>query len=143
MRAILKTYASVTGDRLKQPDGGDWLMVRRTYDGWNYSPLDQITPENVKRLQPLWVFSTGAMNGHEAPALVNRGVMFVATPGNQVIALDAKTGALLWRYKRPLPEDVVLIHPTSRGVVPHGYKVSFASCDAVVVARDGGTGNAV
>ncbi len=32
--------------------------------------------------------------------------MFVATPGNQVIALDAKTGAMLWRYRRPLPEDV-------------------------------------
>jgi len=138
--AILKTYAAVTVDRLKQPDGGDWLMVRRTYDGWNYSPLDQITPENVKRLQPLWVFSTGAMNGHEAPALVNRGVMFVATPGNQVIALDAKTGALLWRYKRPLPDDVVLIHPTSRGVALHGDKVFFASGEAVLVALDARTG---
>jgi alcohol dehydrogenase (cytochrome c) len=141
--AILKTYAAVTVDRLKQADGGDWLMVRRTYDGWNYSPLDQITPENVKRLQPLWVFSTGAMNGHEAPALVNRGVMFVATPGNQVIALDAKTGALLWRYKRPLPDDVVLIHPTSRGVALHGDKVFFASGEAVLVALDARTGKEV
>ena len=40
-------------------------------------------------------------NGHEAPPIVNNGVMFVATPGNQVIALDAKTGTLLWRYQPP------------------------------------------
>src|SRR5262245_6839186 len=116
MPAILKAYSAVTADRLKGPDPGEWLMVRRTYDGWNYSPLDQITPGNVTRLQPLWVFATGATNGHEAPVLVNHGVMFVSTPGNQVIALDAKKGTLLWRYKRPLPEDVVLVHPTSRGV---------------------------
>ena len=42
--------------------------------------------------------------------------MFVATPGNQVIAIDAKTGGVLWRYRRPLPEDVILLHATSRGV---------------------------
>ena len=83
MPAILKAYAAVTTDRLKQPAAGDWLMVRRTYDGWNYSPLDQITPQNANRLQPLWVSSTGATNGHEAPPLVNRGVMFVSTPGNR------------------------------------------------------------
>ncbi|HXI30445.1 MAG TPA: PQQ-dependent dehydrogenase, methanol/ethanol family [Vicinamibacterales bacterium] len=140
MPAILKTYAAVTAARLKQPDAGDWLMVRRTYDGWNYSPLDQITRSNATRLQPLWVFATGATNGHEAPALVNRGVMFVATPGNQVLALDAKRGALLWRYRRPLPEDVVLAHPTSRGVALYGDKVFFAAGEAVLVALDAATG---
>jgi len=143
MPAILKAYAAVTADRLKQPDAGDWLMVRRTYDGWNYSPLDQITPQNANRLQPLWVFSTGATNGHEAPPLVNRGVMFVSTPGNQVIALDAKRGTVLWRYRRPLPEDVVLLHPTSRGVALHGDRVFFAAGDAVLVALDARTGKEI
>ena len=90
--AVLENYAPVTAERLKKPDDGDWLMVRRTYDGWGYSPLDQITPGNVARLQPVWVVSTGVNNGHEAAPIVNNGVMFVATPGNQVIALDAKTG---------------------------------------------------
>ena len=87
-------------------------MIRRTYDGWGYSPLSQINTDNVKRLQPAWVFSTGAENGHEAPPIVVNGVMFVATPGNQVIAINAKTGTLLWRYRRPLPTPVVLLHPT-------------------------------
>jgi alcohol dehydrogenase (cytochrome c) len=143
MPAILKSYAAVTFERLKQPDASDWLMVRRTYDGWSYSPLDRITAKNAKRLQPVWVYSTGATNGHEAPPIVNRGVMFVVTPGNQVIALNAKTGAPLWRYWRPLPEDVVLTHPTSRGVALYGDKVYFAAGEAVLVALDARTGKEV
>src|ERR1041385_3679353 len=95
--ALLQNYKLVTAERLKKPEDGDWLMARRTYDGWGYSPLSQITTENVKRLQPVWVFATGATNGHEAPPIVNNGVMFVVTPGNQVIAIDAKTGGQLWR----------------------------------------------
>src|ERR1700690_4197476 len=97
---LLQNYQPITADRLAKPADSDWMMVRRTYDGWGYSPLTQITPQNVQRLQPAWVFSTGVNSGHEATPLVNNGVMFVATPGNQVIALDAATGSLLWRYRR-------------------------------------------
>ena len=53
---VLQRYPAVTVDRLRNPAPGDWLMNRRTYDGWGYSPLDQITPANVARLNPLWVF---------------------------------------------------------------------------------------
>ena len=56
-------------------------MVRRTYDGWGYSPLDQITAANAARLQPAWIHSTGMTSGHEAPPIVANGVMFVAVPG--------------------------------------------------------------
>ena len=59
MPAILQSYKPVDAERLKKPADGDWLMVRRTYDGWGYSPLDQITAANVTRLQPVWSFSTG------------------------------------------------------------------------------------
>jgi hypothetical protein len=52
MPAALKDYKDVTDERLKNPDAGDWLMVRRTWDGWGYSPLDEVTPANVARLQP-------------------------------------------------------------------------------------------
>ena len=89
---ILDRYRAVTSERLLKPADGDWLMVRRTYDGWGYSPLAQITPANVGRLQPVWMLATDANNGHEAPPIVSDGVMFVATPGNQVIALDATNG---------------------------------------------------
>src|SRR5262245_37839632 len=141
--AILQSYKPVTTDRLKKPEDGDWLMARRTYDGWGYSPLEKMTPGNVTRLQPVWSFSTGVTNGHQAPPIVNNGVMFVATPGNQVIALDARTGDLLWRYRRPLPEDVILLHATSRGVALHGNKVLFAAGEAVLVAIDAKTGKEI
>ena len=54
------------------------------------------------------------INGHEAAPLINNGVMFVATPGSQVIALDAKTGSITGDHRRPPPEDVIVLHPTTR-----------------------------
>ena len=71
----------MTADRLKRPEPQNWLMIRGTYDGWGYSPLDQLTPANVARLEPVWMMATGMDRGHEAPPLVNNGVMFVSTPG--------------------------------------------------------------
>src|SRR5690242_13043142 len=56
---ILQNYKPVTAERLLKPEDSDWPMVRRTYDGWGYTPLDQITPANVARLHPAWVFATG------------------------------------------------------------------------------------
>jgi len=140
---ILQNYKPVTAERLLKPEDGDWLMVRRTYDGWGYTPLDKITPANVARLQPVWVFATGQTNGHEAAPIVNNGVMFVATPGNQVIALDARTGAILWRYRRELVDDRIVLHPTSRGVALYDGKVFFAAGEAVLVAIDAKTGKEV
>ena len=92
MPAVLRNYQPVTAERLKNPEDGNWLSIRRTYDGWGYSPLTQITAANVKGLKPVWVFSTGETKVHEAAPLVNNGVMFVSTPNNQVIALDVRTG---------------------------------------------------
>jgi alcohol dehydrogenase (cytochrome c) len=139
----LQTYQAVTAARLSTPADGDWLMVRRTYDGWGYSPLSLISRNTVGRLQPVWVFATGVTNGHQAPPIVNNGVMFVATPANQVIALDAATGDLLWRYKRPLPEDLIVLHATSRGVALYGDRVFFAASEAMLVALDAKTGREV
>ena len=141
--SILQNYKPVTPDRLKQPEDGDWLMYRCTYDGWGYSPLSQITAENVGKLKPVWTLATGQIEGHQAPPIVNNGVMFVATPGNQVLAIDAKAGNLLWRYKRPIPEDEMFLHPTSRGVGLLGDRVYFAAADAVLVALDAKTGKEV
>jgi alcohol dehydrogenase (cytochrome c) len=143
MPALLQRYQPVSAERLLKPADGEWLMIRRTYDGWGYSPLEQITTANVAQLKPAWVFATGAVNGHEAPPLVNGGVMFVSTPGNQVIAVDAKAGTLLWRYRLPIPDDAVIMHPTTRGVALYGDKVYLAANQAVLVALDARTGQEV
>src|SRR6516162_10578369 len=64
--AVLKNYQPVTAERLKNPEPSNWLSIRGNYDGWGYSPLDQITPANVKNLRPAWVFATGEPRVHEA-----------------------------------------------------------------------------
>ncbi len=143
MPVLLQNYAPITAERLRQPADGDWPMVRRTYDGWGYSPLDRITPANVNRLTPAWVFSTGVNSGHEAAPIVANGVMFVSTPEHRVVAIDAKTGVLLWRYTKQVPDPLVAPHPTTRGIALYGTKVFFAANDAVLVALDARTGTEV
>ncbi|MCY4026916.1 MAG: PQQ-binding-like beta-propeller repeat protein [Acidobacteria bacterium] len=136
-------YTPVTTERLQNPEPDNWLMYRRTYDGWGYSPLDQITTANVGRLKPVWTFSTGVREGHEAPPVVNDGRMFVTTPQNQVFAFDAATGDLLWRYARELPAALQQLHPTNRGVALYGDKVYIGTVDSHVVALDAATGDVV
>ena len=96
---VLRDYRNLTRQRLLQPEDENWLMIRRTYDGWGYSPLEGITPSNVSRLKLVWSQPTGEVGAHQSPPLVNNGVMFVSTPNNQVAPYDAKTGTLLWRYQ--------------------------------------------
>src|SRR5262249_35651745 len=57
VRAEVKNYHPVTADMLKSPPRGDWLMFRGNYYGQSYSPLNQITPANVKSLQLQWVWA--------------------------------------------------------------------------------------
>ena len=136
-------YQPVTAERLRNPEGPNWLMIRRTYDGWGYSPLTEITAANVARLRPVWNVMTGEGRVHEAAPVVNDGVMFVSTPNNQVIALDGKTGALIWRYRRPRPTGAFVLHETNRGVALYGDKVYYAAGEAVLVALDARTGKEV
>jgi alcohol dehydrogenase (cytochrome c) len=133
-------YMAVTDARLASPEPENWLMTKGRYEGWSYSPLDQINTQNVKNLVPVWTFSTGVNSAHESPPIVNDGVMFVSTPNNQVIALDAATGDQLWRYKREIPEGFAAPHNTNRGVALYGDKVYVAGLDAVLVALDAKTG---
>ena len=132
-------YTPVTDQLLQDPPPEDWLMYRRSYDSWGYSPLDQITAANVERLVPAWTFSTSVNSGHQAPPQVHDGVMFVSTPGNQVLGLDARTGELLWRYVRDVPEGCCG-HRTNRGVGLYGDMVFVTTQDAHVVALDALTG---
>ena len=127
-------YSAVSDERLKNPEPENWLSWRGNYQGWGYSPLDQINDKNVKDLVPVWSYATGLSEGHQAPPIVNNGVMFVATPENNIIALDAATGVEKWRYRRKLPKELFQLHPTNRGVGLYKDKVYLATLDACVVA---------
>jgi hypothetical protein len=76
-RAAPAAYPTVTDQRLAQPDDGDWLMYRRTYDGSGFSPLKQITPSNVRQLTLAWSMSTDLLGAHETTSIVNQGGMFI------------------------------------------------------------------
>jgi len=145
MPAVLRHYQPVTAERLRNPEDGNWLMNRRTYDGWGYSPLHQINTGNVARLRPLWVFSSGDVKPHESAPLVNDGVMFVTSPTNQVIAIDVQSGNLLWRYKRSRPDgsNSIIFNDTNRGVALYEDKVYFALPEAVLVALNAKTGQEI
>ncbi|MCY3703557.1 MAG: PQQ-dependent dehydrogenase, methanol/ethanol family [Rhodospirillales bacterium] len=139
----IENYNPVTEDRLDNPEPHNWLQVRGNREGWGYSSLDQINASNVGSLQPAWLFSTGVSEGHQSPPLVNDGVMYVTTPMNQVLALDAATGKRLWRYQRELPEDLFQLHPTNRGPALLGDRLYVALTDCFLVALDARTGEVI
>ncbi|MSR13707.1 MAG: PQQ-dependent dehydrogenase, methanol/ethanol family [Gammaproteobacteria bacterium] len=134
--ADLPKYATVTAERLQHPEPGNWLMYRGSYNSWGYSKLKQITRDNVQRLRPVWTYSTGMLEAHQAPPIVNAGMLFITTPQNHLLALDARSGELVWRYQRELPEDLFQLHPTNRGVALYGDAVYIATVDAHLIALD-------
>jgi alcohol dehydrogenase (cytochrome c) len=140
---LLRSYSVVTKARLLKPEDRNWLQIRRSYDGWGYSPLEEIKPTNVSRLKLVWSAKTDEQGAHQAPPLVNNGVMFISTPNNQVAAYDAVKGTLLWRYKRVRPATAFVAHPSNRGLALYGDKVYYGAGEAVVVALDAKTGKEV
>jgi len=141
--AVADGYSTVTAERLSNPESRNWLMYRGNYEGWGYSPLAQINTGNVKDLKPAWAFSTSVGEGHQSPPIVNDGVMFISTPQNQVVALDAATGVEKWRFQHEISEELFQLHPTNRGVGLFGDNVYLATTDCKVVALNAETGKVV
>ena len=140
-RAVEGPLTPVTDALLQDPPPGDWLNWRRTRDGHGYSPLDQITRANVDQLRLAWVLAIREGNHQTAP-LVHDGVMFLASPGDVVQAIDAVTGDVIWQYRSPLPEDAPQRAPT-RTLALYGDRVFLATADAAIVALDARTGREV
>ena len=99
VRGEVKNYVPVTSDRLKDPPPGDWLMFRGNYHGHSYSPLDQLTPANVKDLQLQWVWAINDSGANQTTPIVHDGVIYLASPSNFVQALDGRTGDLIWETR--------------------------------------------
>ena len=122
----------------------DWLSYGRTYDGQRYVELDQITPANVDRLQPAWVFATGGDNqGLEATPLIRDGVIYLSADDSRVFAIDARTGAKIWGYApeiSPEAERVYCCGSINRGVALLGDLVYVGTMDSRMVALDRATG---
>ncbi|WP_246849404.1 glucose/quinate/shikimate family membrane-bound PQQ-dependent dehydrogenase [Rubellimicrobium arenae] len=105
----------------------DWWAYGRSLRGERWSPLDQITPENVQQLDVAWTYRTGDIAGPDDPAETTYEVtplkvgntVYLCTPHNWVIALDAETGEERWRYDPEIEVRENLQHLTCRGVGYH------------------------
>ena len=135
------SFEPVTDAVLENPSDADWLQWRRTYDGWAYSPLDQINRENVGNLQLAWsrALNPGTV---ELIPLVHDGVMYIPHPGGVVEAVDATDGGLIWRYHRAPPEDGSASGGHTRNIAIYDDKIFYAAPDDLV-ALDARTGSVV
>ena len=131
-----------------QKDPNNWAMQLGDYSGKRYSPLDQITTQNVKNLKVDWSFSTGVLRGHEGGPLVIGDVMYVHTPfPNLVYALSIKEkGKILWKYEPRQDPNVIPVmccDTVNRGVTYADGKIFFGQADNTLVALDAKTGEEV
>ncbi len=134
-------FRPVTDAMLRQPDDGDWLMIRRNYEAWSYSPLAEIDRGNVGELELAWIW---AMNegGWNAPSpIAYDGVLYVAGIGPVVQALDAVTGDLIWEYRVAVATSGY--SGTSRNLAIYGDRLLLATPDARLIALDARTGEKV
>ena len=92
--------ANVDGQRIiaadKEP--GNWMNTGRTYDEQRYSPLKNISDQNVDQLGLAWSYKLDLDRGVEATPIVVDGVMYTTGPFSVVYALDARDGTLIWKY---------------------------------------------
>lgn len=130
-------YTPVTEDMLSNPAPENWMAWRRGHLGQGHSPLAQIDSNNVQDLRIAWALPLPAGTNMNEP-MVRDGVMYVFGFGEQVFALDATNGDVLWRYQRHVAEGVA---PNSKKTMAlYGDKLFVATSDLHLLALDARTG---
>ena len=135
LKGDIPNYVPVTDEMLRNPDAGDWLMVRRNYQGWSYSPLTQITRDNVKNLRLAWVWAMSEGGVNEPMPLAHNGILYLVHTGNIVQALNGRTGELIWEY-RAGPD----VGGAMRNLAIYQDKLFVTTSDARMVALNARTG---
>src|ERR1700683_4830451 len=140
LEAPLEKLTAVTDAMLRDPPPTEWLLWRRTYDGWGFSPLAQISTSNVQQLQLAWSWSM--TNGaSETTPIVHDGVLFIQNYGDSVDALNAGSGDLLWRFEHPAPKG------PNRGfkkmMAIYGDRLFLATSDHTLIALEAKSGKVV
>lgn len=139
VRGEVKNYVPVTSQMLLNPPPADWLMARRNYQAWSYSPLDQINRANVKNLQLKWAWSMNDSGANETTPIEHGGVLYLCSPSNIVQALNAKTGDLIWESRvGPVQSPG---YGGIRSIAIAEDKVFISTSDAHMVALDARNGN--
>jgi len=144
---------------LLPPVGEDWPVYGGSEHALRHSPLDQINVDNVARLEKAWSFHTGDLPEGDTEGLYSpentpikvKDSLFVCSPMNQIIALDAGSGKEIWRYDPHVPADAIPYGATCRGVAYHVQpqadpdalcteRLVMGTLDARLIAVDANTG---
>ncbi|MGV8989375.1 MAG: pyrroloquinoline quinone-dependent dehydrogenase [Cypionkella sp.] len=131
----------VTDAMLLNPPDGDWLMWRRTYNGWGYSPLDEINKDNVSKLQLAWAWGMTPGGRTQETPLVHDGIIYIQNSTHLIQALDGATGQLIWEYQYQLPDGVNPSGERSKAI--YGDNLIIATRDAHILALNAKTGKLV
>jgi len=147
LRAALSACAALaitTGIAAAEPAASpaNWTGFFDNDQAWSYSGLDQINRDNVKRLTPVWAFSTGEKTLNATP-LVADGIMYLLAPNNHLFALDAATGQVIWNSPRELPKGQVGGFGSSTGIAMGFGMIFQGTLDNHLVAVDAKTGRDV
>ncbi|MGQ4274508.1 glucose/quinate/shikimate family membrane-bound PQQ-dependent dehydrogenase [Terrihabitans sp. B22-R8] len=119
----LPLAANLVATPTSVPDG-EWHQYGRTNFGQRYSPLAEITPDNVSQLETAWTYRTGDIRGpqdvpettYQVTPLKIGDLLYLCTPHHIAIALDAATGEERWRFDPKVPMENQRQHQTCRGV---------------------------
>ena len=136
--SAIDKFRNVSSEELANPAPADWTYWRRSPNSQGYTPLDQITTENVSSLSLAWVWGMEAGRSQPAP-LVRDGIIFIPNFGNVVQALDGRDGSLLWEYRRQFPEGG-RSGGLLRTLAMWEDMIFVATTDAHLVALDARTG---
>ena len=142
--AVEDDFVPVTDAMLQAPAPEDWLMWRRTLDGWGYSPLGQIDADNVADLRLVWSRALHP-GSQQATPIAYGGVLYVPNPRDVIQAIDAATGDLLWEHRREIPDDIEeyvigVLAEINRNLAIYDRHIIDTSVDEHVFALDAVTG---
>jgi alcohol dehydrogenase (cytochrome c) len=138
---VVSSASADSAMRSAAADSSNWPSYGRDYTNQRYSKLAQITAANVGQLQLAWHYANGITSGYETSPIVIDGTMYITTPLNHVVALDAATGAKKWEYVHQYRTTVDCCGPINRGVAVYGGRVFMGTVDARLVALDAKTGH--
>ncbi|MCS3758686.1 membrane-bound PQQ-dependent dehydrogenase, glucose/quinate/shikimate family [Bradyrhizobium centrosematis] len=157
--AVMPSQSSAMADPSPLKAGADWPAYGGSYSARRYSPLDEINPTNVAKLTKVWTFHTGDLPtkntkgtyGAENTPLKVGDTLYVCTPKNLVLAVDAKTGKQIWRFDPRVPDEFIPYTAACRGLAYYelpnadqgatcAQRIIEGTLDARLIAIDAKTG---